>query len=156
MNSANRDLIVAYRLSAALAVLLLLASAVGLFVPSVYRDPREWADQARGINLVDLVVTPNHKFLTVDRRKSSKSGAIFRTAEEVYNLANVAIPKLKSAAKMNHTPSSVSLLPRASCRRAALPMSRPSAARSARIWPSGLPTMARSVPSSATRPTIIS
>lgn len=57
MNSRTRDLTVAYRLSAALAVLLLLASVIGLFVPSVYRDPREWADQARGINLVDLVVT---------------------------------------------------------------------------------------------------
>jgi hypothetical protein len=57
MSSRNRNLNVAYRLSAALAVLLLLASVVGLFVPSVYRDPREWADQARGINLVDLLVT---------------------------------------------------------------------------------------------------
>ena len=49
MNSRTRDLTVAYRLSAALAVLLLLASVIGLFVPSVYRDPREWADQTRGI-----------------------------------------------------------------------------------------------------------
>jgi DNA polymerase elongation subunit (family B) len=59
---------------------------------------------------VDLVVTPNHRFLTVDRRKSSKSGAIFRTAEEVYNLANVAIPKLKSVADANHPPRAISLL----------------------------------------------
>jgi hypothetical protein len=57
VSAPNRDLTVAYRLSAALAVLLLVASVVGLFVPSVYRDPREWADQARGINLVDLVIT---------------------------------------------------------------------------------------------------
>jgi hypothetical protein len=57
MSLRDRDVPVAYRLSAALAVLLLLASVVGLFVPSVYRDPREWADQARGINLVDLLVT---------------------------------------------------------------------------------------------------
>lgn len=57
MNSRNRELRVAYRLSAALAVLLSVASVAGLFVPSVYRDPQEWADQARGINLVDLVVT---------------------------------------------------------------------------------------------------
>ena len=57
MNSRNRDVTVAYRLSVALALLLLLASVVGLLVPSVYRDPHEWADQARGINAVDLLVT---------------------------------------------------------------------------------------------------
>jgi DNA polymerase elongation subunit (family B) len=45
---------------------------------------------------VDLMVTPNHRLLTVDRRKSTASGATFRTAEEVRGLANIAIPKLRS------------------------------------------------------------
>ena len=45
---------------------------------------------------VDLLVTPNHRFLTVDRRGGSRTGVAFRTAEEVYNGTNVTIPKLKS------------------------------------------------------------
>src|SRR3954451_13843530 len=47
---------------------------------------------------------------------------------------------------------SLSLLPRAFCPRAVLPMSRPRAARFARTWPSTLPMQERSAPSSATRP----
>jgi len=59
---------------------------------------------------VDLIVTPNHRLLTVDRRKSSRSGAIFRTAEEVRKLANIAIPKLKSGVQPDHPPGRISLL----------------------------------------------
>jgi DNA polymerase elongation subunit (family B) len=43
---------------------------------------------------VDLMVTPNHRFLTIDRRK--RGGAVFRTAEEVYNGTNIAIPKVRA------------------------------------------------------------
>lgn len=44
----------AYRLSAALAVLLFVAAVGGLFIPGLYRDAPAWAAQARGVNLVDL------------------------------------------------------------------------------------------------------
>jgi DNA polymerase elongation subunit (family B) len=44
---------------------------------------------------VDLMVTPNHRFLTLDRRVKSRTHTIFRTAEEVNALTNVVIPKLK-------------------------------------------------------------
>ncbi len=59
---------------------------------------------------VDLVVTPNHRLLTVDRRRSSPSGAVFRTAEEVASLANIAIPKLKDGVQTRHGVKRVSLL----------------------------------------------
>jgi len=51
-----RALTLAYRLSAILAILLFIAAVVGVFVPEVYRDTALWAAQARGVNLVDLVV----------------------------------------------------------------------------------------------------
>jgi hypothetical protein len=47
---------VAYGLSGALAALLLVASAAGLFAPGLYRDTPGWVAQARGVNLVDLLV----------------------------------------------------------------------------------------------------
>jgi len=50
----------------------------------------------RDNRFVDLKVTPNHRFLTMDRRASSKSTTRFRTAEELYRLSNVAIPALKA------------------------------------------------------------
>ena len=59
---------------------------------------------------VDLIVTPNHRFLTVDRSGSSRSGTIFRTAEEISRLSNVAIPRLKGGMQVVGTPKQVSLL----------------------------------------------
>jgi len=59
---------------------------------------------------VDLMVTPNHKILTLDRRKSSKSQTLFRTAEEVSRLANVAIPKLKGGVESDSPLTKISLL----------------------------------------------
>ncbi|HME19339.1 MAG TPA: DNA polymerase domain-containing protein [Nitrososphaerales archaeon] len=50
----------------------------------------------RDNRFVDLIVTPNHRFLTVDRRKRSQTGTVFRTAEEIYQQTNIAIPALKS------------------------------------------------------------
>jgi hypothetical protein len=44
-------------LSVLLALLLLLEALAGLLVPDLYRDAPAWAAQARGVNLVDLVVT---------------------------------------------------------------------------------------------------
>ena len=58
---------------------------------------------------LDLSVTPNHRFLTMDRRKGSRTGTIFRTAEEIYGLTNVAIPALKSPIQGTST-GDVSLL----------------------------------------------
>ena len=54
---AGRDpgLGLAYRLSAALAILLCVAAVAGLFAPGLYRDAPGWAGQSRGVNLVDLV-----------------------------------------------------------------------------------------------------
>lgn len=52
----NPSLMLAYRLSAALAILLLVAAIGGLVVPGLYRDESLWAAQARGVNLVDLVI----------------------------------------------------------------------------------------------------
>ncbi|HEX6509985.1 MAG TPA: hypothetical protein VF221_20345 [Chloroflexota bacterium] len=60
MGSSNRDLTVAYRLSAALAVLLFMASIVGLFVPGVYRDPLDWADEGRRTSRVYPGALPRH------------------------------------------------------------------------------------------------
>ncbi len=59
---------------------------------------------------VDLIVTPNHRFLTIDRRKSSHNGATFRTAEEIHDLANVAIPKLRHGVQLNYHSRRISLL----------------------------------------------
>jgi hypothetical protein len=47
----------AYSLAAWLTVVLLVVAAGGLLLPELYRDPDGWAAQARGINLVDVVVT---------------------------------------------------------------------------------------------------
>ena len=59
---------------------------------------------------VDLMVTPNHRLLTVDKRKSSRSGAMFRSAEDVRGLANVAIPKLRGGVKRGSANPRVSML----------------------------------------------
>jgi len=53
----------------------------------------------RDKGFVDLMVTPNHRLLTVDSRSSPRSGATFRSAEEVRDLANVAIPKLRGGVR---------------------------------------------------------
>src|SRR2546426_8053171 len=48
----------AYWLSAGLTVVLLVVAASGLVLPGMYRDPAaSWTAQARGVNLVDVVVT---------------------------------------------------------------------------------------------------
>ncbi|HEX6508362.1 MAG TPA: hypothetical protein VF221_12080 [Chloroflexota bacterium] len=44
-----------YRPSCALAILLFTAAVTGLFFPGIYRDSPDWAAQARGVNLVDLL-----------------------------------------------------------------------------------------------------
>ena len=59
---------------------------------------------------VDLMVTPNHRILTIDHRKSSQSHARFRTAEEVCGLTNMAIPKLAGGVDMPAAPPRVSML----------------------------------------------
>jgi DNA polymerase elongation subunit (family B) len=64
----------------------------------------------RDQRFVDLMVTPNHKLLTLDHRKSSKSGTLFRTAEEVYGLTNIAIPKLKGGVELRTPPRRISML----------------------------------------------
>lgn len=56
MSAGNLDLTLASRLSVALAVLLCITAGSGLFVPGIYRDAPLWAAQARGVNLVDLVI----------------------------------------------------------------------------------------------------
>jgi len=65
-----------------------------------FKDPR----------FVDLMVTPNHRFLTVDHRRSSPTHTLFRTAQEVYGLTNVSIPKLKGGIRTPEPPARVSLL----------------------------------------------
>ncbi|MDG6990207.1 MAG: ribonuclease H-like domain-containing protein [Nitrososphaerota archaeon] len=50
----------------------------------------------RDAGTTDLLVTPNHRMLVMDRRKASKTGTAFKTAEEVYRSTNIAIPALKS------------------------------------------------------------
>ena len=47
---------VVYWLSGGLAVLLVVASGAGLFVPALYRDPAGSAAQARGTDLVTLAI----------------------------------------------------------------------------------------------------
>jgi DNA polymerase elongation subunit (family B) len=59
---------------------------------------------------LDLMVTPNHRMLTKDNRKSSKSKVLFRSAEDVYNLTNMAIPKLKGGIEDTNPPHRISLL----------------------------------------------
>jgi hypothetical protein len=44
-------------LSAALTILLVAASAGGLFIPGLYRDPPDWIAQTRATDLVTLAVT---------------------------------------------------------------------------------------------------
>ena len=44
---------------------------------------------------VDLLVTPNHRMLVEDMRKSRSSPGIFKTAEEVCQLTNMRIPRVK-------------------------------------------------------------
>jgi DNA polymerase elongation subunit (family B) len=58
----------------------------------------------------DLLVTPNHRFLVVDSRKGSKSGTIFRTADEVYKLTNMRIPLLRAPIREIRPPPRVSML----------------------------------------------
>ena len=65
-----------------------------------FKDPR----------FVDLMVTPNHRMLTVDHRKSSRSHALFRTAEEVCELTDMAIPKLNGGLEERAPPGRISLL----------------------------------------------
>jgi DNA polymerase I len=59
---------------------------------------------------VDLMVTPNHRFLTLDRRKSSDSHTAFRTAEALCGLTNVTIPSLKGGVSDDSPTPKVSLL----------------------------------------------
>jgi DNA polymerase elongation subunit (family B) len=59
---------------------------------------------------IDLMVTPNHRFLTKDRRKSSETGVLFRTAEEIYQSTNIAIPKLSASASDLSSTSRISML----------------------------------------------
>jgi hypothetical protein len=54
--SRNPDLTGAYRLSAAVGVLLLIDAIGGLLASGLYKDTAVWAAQARGVNLVDLLV----------------------------------------------------------------------------------------------------
>jgi hypothetical protein len=53
---ARRDLTLPYRLSGALAVVALVASAVGVFVPGIFRDPVMTVGNAQGTALVILAV----------------------------------------------------------------------------------------------------
>jgi DNA polymerase elongation subunit (family B) len=59
---------------------------------------------------VDLIVTPNHRMLTLDARQSSTSPTKFRTAAEVCRLTNMRIPKLAGGLEGNRAPARVSLL----------------------------------------------
>ena len=59
---------------------------------------------------VDLMVTPNHRFLVKDASVKSKSGAIFRTAEEVFNRTNMSIPKVKHGIGRSSPPPRISML----------------------------------------------
>jgi DNA polymerase elongation subunit (family B) len=59
---------------------------------------------------VDLMVTPNHRFLVKDGSVKSKSGAIFRTAEEVFNRTNMSIPKVKHGIGGSSPPPRISML----------------------------------------------
>ena len=59
---------------------------------------------------VDLMVTPNHRMLTVDHRKSSDSHAQFMTAGEIYERTNMAIPKLRGGVEGPPAIGRISLL----------------------------------------------
>ncbi len=59
---------------------------------------------------VDLQVTPNHRFLVKDVKAGSKSRAMFRTAQEVFNATNMAIPKLTGGVELSRSPGRISLL----------------------------------------------
>jgi DNA polymerase elongation subunit (family B) len=58
---------------------------------------------------LDLIVTPNHRFLT-SRRRSPEEGARFMTAAEVYGTASVDIPRLNGGVEDPSVPRPVSLL----------------------------------------------
>ncbi|HEV2139081.1 MAG TPA: DNA polymerase domain-containing protein, partial [Nitrososphaerales archaeon] len=64
----------------------------------------------KDVGTIDLIVTPNHRMLVTDRRKKSRTGVVFRTAEEVYNLANVAIPAIRSPLHVPKAPERISML----------------------------------------------
>jgi len=59
---------------------------------------------------VDLKVTPNHRFLVKDARSKSSSGAVFRTAEEVFARTNMAIPRVKDGIARTPVAPKISLL----------------------------------------------
>ncbi len=59
---------------------------------------------------VDLKVTPNHRFLVRDERVGSKTGTVFRTAEEIFNSTNMVIPKLSGGIEGLSSPARISLL----------------------------------------------
>ena len=64
----------------------------------------------RDKRFVDLMLTPNHRILTKDNRKSSPTHTLFRSAEEVYGLRNMVIPKLKGGIESSKPPPRISLL----------------------------------------------
>ncbi|HXW37190.1 MAG TPA: DNA polymerase domain-containing protein [Nitrososphaerales archaeon] len=53
--------------------------------------------------MLDLLVTPNHRFLVEDKRVGSKTGARFVSAEEVYGRTNMRIPKATDGVDLNGT-----------------------------------------------------
>jgi DNA polymerase elongation subunit (family B) len=58
---------------------------------------------------LDLLVTPNHRFLTQDNRGGNGARTAFRTAEEIYNRTNMKIPRA-SAGIRSRGGTKVSLL----------------------------------------------
>jgi DNA polymerase elongation subunit (family B) len=67
----------------------------------------------RDRRFVDLMVTPNHRFLLKDTRSRSKTGATFRTAEELFGRTNMAIPATNAIVDVGPSPTTVSMLPTA-------------------------------------------
>ncbi len=63
----------------------------------------------RDRRFLDLLVTPNHRFLTIDNRVSSRTGMKFRTAEEIFLQTNMKIPKVASGVELG-VPARISLL----------------------------------------------
>jgi DNA polymerase elongation subunit (family B) len=59
---------------------------------------------------VDLMVTPNHRFLVKDHRAKSRFGTVFRTAEELLNRTNMTIPKLVDGIQDSPALQRISLL----------------------------------------------
>jgi DNA polymerase elongation subunit (family B) len=64
----------------------------------------------RDKRFLDLVVTPNHRFLTVDKRIGNPSGTAFRAAEEVFLRTNMSIPRIRSGVRVEAPPARISLL----------------------------------------------